>query len=101
MHSCQMIDCRLHAGSTETTHIHALVSWKHARSWLSIRSSLKTSLTKALKLLDSDAGLSRGCSRKHVKDSGHFANLMKSYLPKHEGVAWYEDRGWVQSRQKK
>jgi REP element-mobilizing transposase RayT len=93
--SCVIIHCRLHAGTTEPTHIHGLVSWKHVRGWMSIRSSLKTALTKRLKAIREDLALSRGASRKQVKDRSHFDYLLKTYLPAHHGLAWYEDdRGW-------
>jgi REP element-mobilizing transposase RayT len=93
--SCAKIRCRLHAGTTEPTHIHGLVSWKYVRGWMSIRKSLKSSLTKRLKEISQDIALSRGASRKHVLNRGHFEYLMDTYLPGHHGLAWYEDRGWV------
>jgi hypothetical protein len=40
---------------------------------------------------------SEGASRRHVKDRDHFEFLVKTYLPKHRGVAWFEDeRKWVE-----
>ncbi|MEA2707720.1 MAG: hypothetical protein QOF78_321 [Phycisphaerales bacterium] len=93
--SCEKIKCRLHAASTEPTHIHALTSWKHERGWMSIRTSLKTSLTKRLKTVAENLSLSRAASRKHVRERRHFNYLMNTYLPKHHGLAWYEDRAWV------
>ena len=39
-------------GCPEPTHIHPLVSWRHQRGWLSVRNSLKSSLSKKLKELD-------------------------------------------------
>ncbi len=99
--SCKLIDCRFHGGSTELTHVHGLVSWKVDRGWMSIRNSLKTSLTKRLKHIGDDVSLSRGGSRKHIKHRGHFDYLMQTYLPSHDGIAWYEDRGWVVQRGRK
>jgi REP element-mobilizing transposase RayT len=100
--SCKKISCRFHGGSTEPTHIHGLVSWKHDRSWMSVRTSLKTSLTKRLKQISKDIALSRGASRKQVETRRHFDHLMKTYLPEHHGLAWYEDeRGWVRQPGKK
>ena|SRR5688572_14251468 len=98
---CPKISCRLHAGTVELTHVHALVSWKHVRGWMSVRKSLKTSLAKRLKTVGDDVSLSRGGSRKHVEDKDHFEYLMQTYLPRHVGVAWYEDRGWVVQRGKR
>jgi hypothetical protein len=34
-------------------------------------------------------------SRKRVRDLGHLDYLPGEYLPKHGGVQWYEDRGWM------
>jgi hypothetical protein len=99
--SCPKISCRLHGGSVELTHVHALVSWKHVRGWMSVRTSLKASLTKRLKTMGDDVSLSRGGSRKHVEDRDHFEYLMQTYLPRHEGIAWYEDRRWLVQRGKK
>jgi REP element-mobilizing transposase RayT len=96
--SCPKIDCRLHGSSTEPTHIHGLVSWKHQRHWMSVRKSLKTSLTKRLKGIADDIGLSKSASRKRVRDRDHFDYLMETYLPGHHGLAWYEDRGWVRQQ---
>ena len=93
--SCAMINCRLHAGTIEPTHIHGLVSWKHQRGWMSVRKALKTALTKRLQEINEELALSRGGSRKHVKDRAHFDYLMITYLPGHRGLAWYEDRGWI------
>jgi REP element-mobilizing transposase RayT len=93
--SCKLITCRMHAGTTQESHIHGLVSWKYERGWLSVRNSLKTSLTKRLKKIAPRLALSRGASRKHVKTRRHFDHLMRTYLPDHSGVGWFEDRGWV------
>ena len=59
MTACAHIDCRLHAGTTEPTHIHGLVSWKDQRAWMRVRTSIKTSLTKRLKTICKDLALSR------------------------------------------
>lgn len=116
--ACRYQQLRLHGGSTEPTHVHLLVSWTHGKSWMSVRTALKTSLSLRLKReaeqrdresCDHDwceddgqnekgrwePRLSRGGSRKHVKDREHFDHLMRKYLPDHGGVKWFEDRGWV------
>lgn len=91
--SCEKIDARLHGAVSEKTHLHALVSWNYVRGWMSIRRSLKTSLTRRLIQLDNGVSLSRAGSRKHVKTRAHFDHLMRKYLPDHRGIGWYEDRG--------
>ena len=118
--ACKLQGLRLHAGATEPSHIHCLVSWKTSKHWTRVRASLKSSLSRRLALEDkwsvdpdeaarrrnpreSDKGrwvlkLSRGGSRKHVGYRRHFDYLMVTYLPKHGGVGWYEDRGWVAAR---
>lgn len=122
--ACRHQQLRLHGGSTEPTHVHLLVSWKHGKSWMAVRTGLKTSLSLRLKREDErrrcqpgepgesgepgkgdrlkeegrwELRLSRGGSRKHVKDRAHFSHLMRKYLPDHGGVKWFEDRGWVES----
>jgi REP element-mobilizing transposase RayT len=109
--ACRHQQIRLHGGSTEPTHVHLLVSWKHGKSWMAVRTGLKTSLSLRLKRegeeRDCQSGendghneegrwelrLSRGGSRKHVKDREHFSHLMRKYLPDHGGVKWFEYRG--------
>ena len=85
---------RLHAGTSEPSHLHSLVSWREEKGWLAARNGLKGSLSRRL-TKESEGGnhfrLSEGASRKHVKDRKHFDYLMGTYLPKHRGVAWYED----------
>lgn len=88
-----IVAVRLHAVTTESTHVHVLVSWKRERGWLSIRKSLKTSLTKRLNALKRGVAFSRGGSRKQVITRKHFNYLMETYLLDHSGVAWYEARG--------
>jgi hypothetical protein len=95
------IQLRVHAVSTEPSHVHVLVSWSIERSWLSMRMSVRTSITKWLKSLSFETNpllLSRGSSRKRVHHRSHFEYLMGRYLPKHSGVQWYEDRGWVEAK---
>jgi len=41
-------DFRLHAGSSEPSHIHGLVSWKGYRSWVEVRKQIKSSLSRRL-----------------------------------------------------
>jgi REP element-mobilizing transposase RayT len=100
--SCPKIACRLHGAGSDETHIHGLVSWKYQRGWMSVRKSLKTSLTKRLnRIQNQQLAFSRAGSRKHVRERRHFDHLMETYLPEHRGWAWYEDREWVYQTGKK
>jgi hypothetical protein len=98
---------RLHGAGSDPTHIHYLVSWCDSRHWQRMRTGLKTSLTKRLNVLneqrakqgDCDVAplqLSRGGSRKRVRNRDHYHYLMVRYLPDHRGAGWYEDRGWIE-----
>ncbi len=92
--ACQHQRLRLHAGTTEPSHVHGLVSWREEKGWLLVRNGLKSSVSRRLTKESSEEQhlrLSEGASRKHVKDPDHFEYLMKTYLPRHRGVAWYED----------
>jgi REP element-mobilizing transposase RayT len=96
--ACQHRLLHLHAGTSEPSHVHALVSWREEKGWLAVRSGLKSSLSRRLTKESTEQHplrLSEGASRKHVNDRDHFDYLMKTYLPRHRGVAWYEDeRQW-------
>lgn len=92
---------RLHAGAGEPTHVHHLVSRTDSREWIKVRTSLKSSLTRRLSALSHTLfegqivlKLSRGASRKRVEDEAHFNYLIKTYLPRHDGVFWCEEAGW-------
>jgi hypothetical protein len=96
--ACGFQRLRCHGGTTEPSHIHALTSWNDDRASLAIRSGIKRSLSMWLTKLsteDQQLFLSGGASQKRVKDRGYFDYLLTEYLPKHRGVAWYENRGWV------
>ena len=122
--ACRFQNLRFHGGATEKSHSHYLVSWKTSKHWTQVRASLKSSLSRRLALenkkttksrdatrrrnpRESDTGrfvlkLSRGGSRKRVKTRDHFDYLMKTYLPRHSGVRWFEDeRGWVPARKRR
>jgi hypothetical protein len=86
---------RLQACATADTHLHVLVSWADDRCWMAVRRSLKISLSRRFRSEGIPGGLSRGGSRKRVRDWGHFGHLMTRYLPDHPGIGWYEDRGWT------
>jgi REP element-mobilizing transposase RayT len=88
------IQCRLHFVATDSTHIHALVSWSGERTWEKNRTSLKRALTLSLKERFGDRPwLCEGASRKQVRDRKHFEYLVVQYLPSHRGWKWCEGRG--------
>ncbi|MEE9211179.1 MAG: hypothetical protein V3U29_00830 [Phycisphaeraceae bacterium] len=99
MDICQTESLRQHAASAEPTHVHVLVSWPaDGRAWSQMRGRIQNLLSLHLSRRASVTGgrwFSRGASRKRVRDREHFNYLMRRYLPRHSGVQWYEDRGWV------
>lgn len=80
--------------ATDPTHVHALIGWRDERTWLHMRSIIKSSISRRLK---KDCGkrswLAEGASRKRVKDRTHFEYLIARYLPKHRGWKWCPERG--------
>lgn len=89
---CQSL--RGHGIATNATHLHVLVSWTTERNWQVVRRQLRGSLTRRLNLeLERRPWFSKQPSRKRVKEQRHFDHLMGSYLPKHPGLKWFEDRG--------
>jgi hypothetical protein len=85
----RFVDAVIHAVAMEPTHVHVQVSWKHGRTWKSMRASLRNAVTQAL---------NRHCgkrdwfadqpSRKRIRDLEHFDYLLLVYVPKHRGVVW-------------
>ncbi len=92
---------RLHAGTSDQSHIHAMTSWPNddERGWLKVRNGLKSSLSRRLTALSTEEErlrLSEGASRKKIHNRRHFDYHMRRYLPKHTGVMWFEDyRQWI------
>jgi hypothetical protein len=83
-----------HYIATETTHIHALLSWRDERAWLHMRSIIKSSISRRLnRECGKRTWLADGASRKRVKDRKHFDYLVSRYLPKHRGWKWCLERG--------
>jgi REP element-mobilizing transposase RayT len=85
---------RVHFVAMEPTHIHILVSWKDERSWQKLRTRIKSSLSRRMKL---DFGrrpwLSEGASRRRVINEEHYDYLVSKYLPRHCGWKWSEEKG--------
>lgn len=89
------LDATLHCYAIDPTHLHVLLSWKHERSHASIRTSIKSAITRRLnERFDPRTWLVKGSSRKQIKDHDHFCYLIREYLPSHRGLFWLreEDR---------
>jgi hypothetical protein len=83
-----------HFISTEVTHVHVLVGWRDARTWLRMRSSIKGSITRYLNnQIARREWFVEGGSRKRVKDREHFDYLVATYLPRHRGWKWSPEKG--------
>jgi len=84
----------LYSMATDPSHVHILVGWRDARTWLRMRSGIKSSMSRRL---NHDRGkrtwFAEGGSRKRVKDEAHFEHLVKKYLPSHRGWKWSAERG--------
>jgi hypothetical protein len=90
---------RLHGAATEPTHLHAVLSWADALLALGkVRGRIKNLLSLDLSrraIVTGRPWFSTGASRRRVRDAEHLRHLLDVYLPRHRGVGWYEDRGWV------
>ena len=93
-HSGEHIDATVYAVATEPTHTHVLVSWKHERTWRSMRASIRSSLTRRLnEQFGKREWFSDSPSRKRVRDREHFDYLVSAYLPRHGGAKWFAVTG--------
>ncbi|TWU00165.1 hypothetical protein Pla108_11100 [Botrimarina colliarenosi] len=83
---------RLHAIAVEPTHAHLLVSWRDDTRSSVVGGKIKNLISRELNLglATKRKWLSRGASRKRVKDQRHFDHLLETYLPKHRGLFWKE-----------
>ena len=85
---------RVHYVATEPTHIHILVSWKDERPFEKLRASIRQSISRRLgKDYERRTWLSEGGSRRKVSSQEHFDYLVTTYLPKHGGWKWSEEKG--------
>jgi hypothetical protein len=95
--ACEHQQLRCHYVSTESTHVHVLVSWTNDRAWQIVRAKLRESLTRNLNgKFERQEWFSKSPSRRQVKDQAHFDYLVNVYLPKHSGLKWCEGRGVFQ-----
>lgn len=85
---------RAHFVATESTHAHVLVSWRDDRKFMTLRSSIKSSITRALnRRFERRSWLEEGASRRKVNNQEHFDYLIVTYLPEHRGWKWSEEKG--------
>ncbi len=83
----------IHAVATEPTHVHVHLSWKHDRLWKSMRSSIRSAMSRSM-----NAAFTRrdwfasSPSRKRVRSYSHFDHLMLTYWPKHRGLVWRREQ---------
>jgi hypothetical protein len=95
---CRDEEWRLHGVSSEPTHLHAIVSWgDESLRFTRVRGRIKNVLSLDLSRRAGVTGrpwFADDSGRKRVKDSRHLEYLMAEYLPRHEGVQWFEGRGW-------
>jgi len=90
--AAEEVGFKLHFVATETTHVHALVSWRNERHWKQLRRSIRRSLTERLNRFERRKWFSRGGDAQQVKDREHFDYLTSTYLPSHSGWKWCEHR---------
>ena len=90
---CRRRGWRLHAVSTDPTHLHWVVSWIGFVRWEAVRQRTKNVLSLLLGRLTGETGRQwfvREGSRKRVKDRDHLSYLVSEYLPDHRGLSWRE-----------
>lgn len=84
------ITATVHAVATELTHVHMQLSWRHNRTWKSMRASVRMALSRALnQRFGKCEWFSDTPSRRSVRDHEHFDYLMLKYLPEHNGAKWF------------
>lgn len=90
--ACNRRDWRLHGLAMEPTHAHLLVSWVSDERANAVCGKLKNLISRELNLgrPKKQKWLSRGASRRQVRDRSHFDHLVSVYLPKHRGLVWVE-----------
>jgi REP element-mobilizing transposase RayT len=84
----------VHFVATEQTHVHLLVSWKDERPFEKLRAGIRQSLSRRLsKEFEKRTWLSEGGSRRRISNQEHYDYLVATYLPRHGGWKWCEERG--------
>ncbi len=84
---------RLHGIATDSTHFHAIVSWRDEnREAMQVGRGLRTSLSRALNdQIERRTWFTRRSDWARVGTPSHFWHLLDVYLPEHRGVLWFED----------
>jgi len=96
------LTAKVHAVATEPTHVHVLVSWRHERTWKSMRTSLRSAMTRALNARFSKrTWFADSPSRKRVRDRAHLDHLLLEYLVQHGGVTWLNASDVARARQRR
>lgn len=86
------LDAIIHCIAIEPTHIHVVISWRHVRDAVSMRSSIKSAISRMLnERFGRRTWLCKGASRKQIKDHDHFCFLIRRYLPCHRGLFWLRE----------
>ena len=85
---------RTHAIATEPTHVHLLASWPDDRLFVRLSDGIHQSISRRLKKEHPRRKwLTKGGSRRQVKNREHFDYLIETYLPSHRGWKWDDARG--------
>ena len=90
---CAARGWRLHAGGTDPTHLHLLVSWRPFVPSSDVLNKLKNVLSYMLGREVGPTGrrrFVRGGSRRRLTGRGHFDHLVRRCFPHHPGVYWRE-----------
>lgn len=91
LEKCRVKAWKAHAVATESSHVHAVLSWSDEMKIETARKALKYSITKALNdHYGKRLWLGRKGSNQRVKDADHLGQLCDAYLPGHRG--WRYDR---------
>ncbi len=93
LEAAEFQNLRLHHLATDPSHVHLLVSWKTDNPWETVRSGLRSSLSRHLNRAGGKRDwFAKTGSRKRVRDQDHFNYLTNTYLPNHRGRKWSEAR---------
>ncbi|MBX2852010.1 MAG: hypothetical protein KTR15_09725 [Phycisphaeraceae bacterium] len=84
----------LYAAATDSTHLHAIVTWGDDRDPTRIRAELKSSLTRSLNAkFGKHQWFVAKAGQNRVFDQEHLYDLVHDYLPKHTLYWFYKSVG--------